>query len=60
MKKEIKMCFHVCREGEKNKTVDLYPTFLAKEIITKMIINAITEKRDKAANVKQDQIKFEK
>ena len=48
--------------GRKNEIVDHFPKFLAQGItqeLYKMIINTITQIRDKKTNTKQDQIEFE-
>ena len=45
-------------EEKKYEIVGLYPTFLAQEIMIKMIINAIAQILDKTKNATQDQIEF--
>ena len=32
-KQKSKMCFHICLEEKKNKTVGFFPTFLAQVIM---------------------------
>ena len=58
------MCFHICLEENKNETVGLFSTFLAQGITGdtywyKLIINTITQIRDKTTNTTEDQIEFE-
>ena len=61
-KKNVKRVF-ICLGERKNETVGLFPTFLAQEITRdtwyKLIINAITQIRDKTTNATQDQIECE-